>query len=84
MAIIGRFCLLILDCFTSHIEYDFVEYAQNNNIILFGLPPYITHFLQPPDVVYFQPLKHYHSEAIGNAIRTGDTEFSKIEFLSAF
>lgn len=57
---------------------------MNNRIILFGLPPHTTHFLQPLDVVCFQPLKHYHAEAIDIAVRTGDTEFSKIEFLAAF
>jgi DDE superfamily endonuclease/Tc5 transposase DNA-binding domain len=80
----GTFRLLILDGFSSHIEYDFVEYAQQHQIILFGLPPHTTHFLQPLDVVCFQPLKHYHSEAIDNAVRSGDTTFSKTEFLAAF
>jgi DDE superfamily endonuclease len=78
------FQLLILDGFSSHIEYDFVEYAQHHKIILFGLPPHTTHFLQPLDVVCFQPLKHYHTEAIDTAVRTGDTTFSKFEFLAAF
>jgi DDE superfamily endonuclease len=64
----GLFCLLILDGFSFHIEYDFIEYAQNNNIILFGLPLHTTYFLQSLDVVYFQPLKYYHSKAIDAAI----------------
>jgi hypothetical protein len=80
----GRFRLLILDGFKSHIEYDFVQFAQDNSIILFNFPPHTTHLLQPLDVVCFQPLKHYHSEAIDAAVRMGDTEFSKVEFLAAF
>ena len=80
----GQFRLLILDGFESHIEYDFVQFAQENRIILFTFPPHTTHLLQPLDVVCFQPLKHYHSEAIDSAVRTGDTEFSKTEFLVAF
>jgi DDE superfamily endonuclease len=80
----GVFRLLILDGFSSHIKYDFVKYAQHFKIILFGLPPHTTHFLQPLDMVCFQPLKHYHAEAIDTAVRTGDTTFSKIEFLTAF
>jgi hypothetical protein len=35
-------------------------------------------------VVYFQPLKHYHGEAINYAIRTGNVEFNQIDFLAAF
>ena len=80
----GQFRLLILDGFESHIEYDFVQFAQENRIILFTFPLYTTHLLQPLDVDCFQPLKHYYSEAIDSAVRTGDTEFSKTEFLAAF
>jgi DDE superfamily endonuclease len=79
----GLYRLLLLDGFTSHIEYEFVKFAESNRILLFGLPPHTTHFLQPLDVVCFQPLKHYHAEAIDDAVRTGDTKFSKIEFLAA-
>jgi len=35
------------------------------------------------DVVVFQPLKHYHAEAIDKATRTGCSDFNKLEFLSA-
>jgi DDE superfamily endonuclease len=80
----GLFRLLLLDGFTSHIEYDFVEYAQNNKIILFSFPPHTTHILQPLDMVCFQPFKHYHGEAIDAAVRTGDTQFSKVDFLAVF
>jgi DDE superfamily endonuclease len=41
----GRFRLLLLDGFASHIEYDFVKFAQNNRIILFSFPPHTTHLL---------------------------------------
>jgi len=34
-------------------------------------------------VVVFQPYKHYHSEAIEAATRTGCTDFDKVEFLTA-
>jgi DDE superfamily endonuclease len=80
----GLFRLLLLDGFTSHVKYDFVEYAQNNKIILFSFPPYTTHILQPLDVVCFQPFKHYHGEAIDAAVQTGNTQFTKVDFLAAF
>jgi DDE superfamily endonuclease/Tc5 transposase DNA-binding domain len=81
---IGAFRLLILDGFTSHIEYEFIQFCNTKKIIPFTLPPHTSHLLQPLDVVVFQPLKHFHAEAIDQAVRTGDTTFSKIEFLAAF
>ena len=54
------------------------------NIIPFGLPAHTTHLLQPLDVVVFQPLKHWHSEAVNEAMQTGDENFTKLEFLAAF
>jgi DDE superfamily endonuclease len=79
----GGWRLLILDGFISHFKPSFVLYAGEHNIILYGLPPHTSHLLQPLDVVCFQPYKHYHAEAIDDAVRTGDTRFSKIEFLHA-
>jgi Tc5 transposase DNA-binding domain/DDE superfamily endonuclease len=66
-----------------HFQPSFVLYAEEHNIILYSLPPHTSHLLQPLDVVCFQPYKHYHAEVIDNAVRTGDTRFSKIEFLHA-
>jgi DDE superfamily endonuclease len=82
--ITGIFRLLILDGFASYLAYDFVEFALHNRIILFTLPAHTTHFLQPLDVVCFQLLKHYYSEAIDTAVRHRYTDFSKTEFLAAF
>src|SRR5438270_733991 len=76
---IGKYRMLISDGYNSHLEFDFVEYCWNNYIVPFCLPPHTTHFLQPLDVVCFQPLKHYHVEAIDRAVRTGDSDFSKYE-----
>jgi DDE superfamily endonuclease len=77
---IGAKRLLLLDGVNSHMEYDFIEYCWDENIIPFTFIPHTTHLCQPLDVKCFQPLKHYHSEAIDNAVRTGDSDFSKIEF----
>jgi DDE superfamily endonuclease len=41
----GVYRLLILNSFSSHIEYDFVDYARRNFIVLFGLSSHTTHFL---------------------------------------
>ena len=76
--------LLLLDSVNSHLEWDFIEYCWDENIIPFAFIPHTTHLCQALDVKCFQLLKHYHSEAIDSAIRVGDSEFSRLEFLAAF
>jgi len=80
---IGSHHLLLLDEYGSHCTKQFLEFCNEKNIIPFCLPPHSTHLLQPLDVVVFQPLKHYHAEAIEEATRTGCSDFNKIEFLAA-
>jgi hypothetical protein len=80
----GKWRLLIMDGFGSHDTFEFLEYCEFHNIIPFTFPSHTTHLLQPLDVCVFQPLKHYHAEAVNQAISTGDESFSKVEFLAAF
>jgi hypothetical protein len=49
--------LVLYDGHKSHISLDLVEWAQENNIILFVLPPHTSHLLQPMDVGCFGPLQ---------------------------
>ncbi len=81
---IGAKRLLIMDGFGSHMTYKFWLYAKNNDIVLFRLPAHSTHLTQPLDVGLFQPFKHYHTEAIDGAVRAGNVEFDKLDFLAAF
>ena len=74
--------LLILDGYGSHHTREFVQFYDDNGIIPFGLPPHTTHYLQPLDVVVFQPLKYYHVMAVDIAVRDGCTNITKLEFLS--
>ena len=80
----GAWLLLVIDGFGSHSTIPFLKLATENQIVLFRLPAHSTHLTQPLDVGVFQPYKHYHAEAIDHAIRMGDTEFGKLEFLAAF
>ncbi|KAK1916434.1 hypothetical protein P3342_004253 [Pyrenophora teres f. teres] len=48
--------LLILDGHGSHLTIDFIEYCDQNKILLAIYPPHSTHTLQPLDVVLFKPL----------------------------
>jgi hypothetical protein len=80
----GKWRMLIMDGYGSHDTFEFLEYCEYYNIIPFTFPSHSTHLLQPLDVCVFQPAKHYHSEAVNQAISTGDVSFSKVEFLAAF
>ena len=53
--------LLIVDGHGSHITQDFINYCDQNKIILGILPPHSTHTLQPLDVVLFKPLSSAYS-----------------------
>ena len=76
----GVWRILVMDDASSHVHEEFIRLCYSKNILPFRLPPYITHLLKPLDVVCFQPLKHYHTEAVDNAVRTGDMEFTRVEF----
>ncbi|CZT49124.1 uncharacterized protein RSE6_09920 [Rhynchosporium secalis] len=52
--------LLIIDGHESHVNMDFLQYAEDNNIIVLALPPHLTHKMQPLDIGVFQSLKHSH------------------------
>lgn len=56
--------LLILDGHSSHKGLEVLEFAKENGIILFCLPPHCTHRLQPLDVGIFAPLQTYYNEEI--------------------
>ena len=80
----GTYRLLLMDGYGSHHTIEFIEYCNEAKIIPFGLPAHTTHLLQPLDVVVFQPLKYWHSEAVKEAMAQGDETFTKVEFLNAF
>ena len=80
---IGRYILLIVDGFGSHMTLSFFNLATANNIILFKLPAHSTHITQPLDVGVFQPYKAAHGNAIEKAIRNGDAKYNRLEFLAA-
>ena len=79
----GDFRLLIADGYDSHINVEMVNFYADYCIRLLCLPPHSTHLLQPLDVNCFQPMKHYHSQAISSAVQYLDTDFNKLEFLHA-
>jgi hypothetical protein len=49
--------LVLYDGHKSHISLGLIEWAKNNNIVLFVLPPHCSHLLQPLDVGCFGPFE---------------------------
>ncbi len=72
-----------MDGYGSHLTYEFYDYAQKHCIELFCLPPHSTHLTKPLNVGCFQLHKHYHAEAIENAMREGAADYGKLEFLAS-
>jgi hypothetical protein len=79
----GVYRLLLCDGYGSHLTYEFMNFCENQRIIVFFLIPHTSHLLQPLDVGVFHAYKHWHSEAVANASQTGGGKFTKIEFLHA-
>ncbi len=61
-AVGGRPILLLLDGHSSHYEPRSIEYALEENIIIFCLPPHTSHESQPLDCTVFGALKTHWSE----------------------
>ena len=45
---------------------DFIDYCDQNRILLAILPPYLTYTLQPLDVAMFKPLLTAYSAELAN------------------
>jgi len=50
---VGTKQLLFLNGYGSHHTLEFINYCNKNGIILFAFLPYITHILQPLNIVVF-------------------------------
>lgn len=80
----GAYRLPVLDGHRSYHTYEFLKFCMDHKIIPVGMPLHTTHLLQPLDVCVFQLLKHWHFEAVNEAVQNGNETFSKVEFLNAF
>jgi hypothetical protein len=78
--------LLILDGHGSHLTSDFINFCNNNRILLAIFPPHATHSLQPLDVVLFAPLSKYYSQELDRYLQRlqGLTRVTKRDFFSIF
>ncbi|XP_045214877.2 uncharacterized protein LOC123564977 [Mercenaria mercenaria] len=76
--------LLILDGHRSHVSVGLVEWAKTHNIILFLLPAYTSHILQPLDVSCYGPFEKMYNFQCHKFIRqtaAAITKYSVCEIL---
>jgi hypothetical protein len=72
--------MLLCDGHITHLYPEFVIKAAENHIVVHTFPSHLTHCLQPLDVGIFRPWKHYQNQAIQEAIRAYDREYSITHF----
>lgn len=58
----NEYRLLFVDGHSSHLNLRFIEYCDENRILLMAYPPHSTHRLQPLDVSLFNPLANFYSQ----------------------
>jgi DDE superfamily endonuclease/helix-turn-helix, Psq domain len=65
--------LLILDGHKSHVSVGLCEWARDNGIILFYLPPHTSHILQPLDVSCYGPFERIFNNECHKLMRQTQT-----------
>jgi hypothetical protein len=55
--------LIVLNGNSSHVsDFDILDFANENDVVVLFLPSHSTHNLQPLDKSFFKSLKHYFHE----------------------
>ena len=72
--------LLIIDGHKSHIQYEVLKLAVENNIEIAKLPAHSTHLLQPLDVSVFKPLKEAYDKEAHNLFLSQRRYITKRDF----
>jgi len=80
---VGVYRLLLLDDYDSRYTKEFIGFCDDHKIVPFCFPPYSIHLLQPLNVVFSQPHKHSHAEAVDSATLSGCSGFNKLSLLAA-
>ena len=84
-AVSQRPLLLLLDGHSSHFEPNSIQFAKDNQVIIFCLPPHTTHECQPLDCSLFGPLKRHWQEACHKFYQKNPGKvISKLNFCSVF
>lgn len=83
-AVPGDVRLLLMDGCENHFTEEIFFFCHQHNIVLFPLPPHLTHFLQPLDVGVFGIYKYWHQHVLYREIADGAIDFGKVDFLFHF
>ena len=81
---IQSYRMLIMDNHSSHVTWQFIEYALSHKIVLVALPPHSTHKLQPLDVGCFGPLQYHYGVEVDNFCRYGHAGVNKEYFMKLY
>jgi hypothetical protein len=76
--------LLIINGYKSYILVEFQDYCKEHKIIALCILPYLSHLLQPLNVVPYSLLKRYYGDRILLLARSYIYYINKETFLLAF
>ncbi|KAJ5583844.1 hypothetical protein N7450_006508 [Penicillium hetheringtonii] len=82
--ICGRFCLLILDSYSSYLIPQFDQICVENNIISLCIPSYLLHILQSLDIEYFAVLKYIYGRFVSDLAYIEYNYIDKFDFLEDY
>lgn len=74
----GEKVLLLLDGHKSHESLEALEFARQNDIEIFCLPPNMTHLIQPLDVSVFKPLKEHWRQVARKHCQSAMNQFNAV------
>jgi hypothetical protein len=80
----GKPILLIYDSHGSYEKYELLHLAKEHKIILFSLPPHMTHKLQPLDVSVFGLFVHAWIDQCNNYMKEYMEEIPKDQFVKHY
>jgi len=80
----GKYRVLILDSYGSHVTLKFINHCYKNKILLLLHIPHISHLCQTLDVSLFDPPKQALALEIRPLIQTQISHVGKSEWLMAF
>ncbi|CRL31135.1 transcriptional regulator family: Centromere protein B, DNA-binding region [Penicillium roqueforti] len=76
----GGFRLVLMDNHGSHRTKEFIEFANENRIILYCFMPHTTHLSQPLDSAPFQTYKHFFKTNNNSVVQWGGVVDRKCDF----
>ena len=81
---VGRYRLLILDGYRSHMTLEFDNFCKENSILIECMLLYSSHLHQPLDVGCFLVLKRVYSDLVRGKMAVGIHYIDKLLFLELF